>query len=305
MVNKTTHKCKRLLLFIALFISVFLFSLPIHASNTEAMDGSEIDNSAKKSSRPLTVAVASNFRYTLEQVIALSEYWSSQDVRIVSASSGTLYAQIIKGAPFDVYLSADMQRPEALVKAGFGLKTHIYSIGRLVLWPAPKNDNEYFDMMALIQYFNGFEGKLAIANPSTAPFGKAAFEILKTTFGTDAMQWHLVRANGLKANLVRANLVRANLVRANNISQAFQFVDSGNAQAGFVSQSLLLQAQDLLKDEKYWHYVHISSELYPRIEQGLLVLNGDKAHPQSKAFVDYLLSDALKQQLPNFGYDIP
>ena len=290
MVNKTTHKCKRLLLFIALFISVFLFSLPIHASNTEAMDGSEIDNSAKKSSRPLTVAVASNFRYTLEQVIALSEYWSSQDVRIVSASSGTLYAQIIKGAPFDVYLSADMQRPEALVKAGFGLKTHIYSIGRLVLWPAPKNDNEYFDMMALIQYFNGFEGKLAIANPSTAPFGKAAFEILKTTFGTDAMQSHLVRAN---------------LVRANNISQAFQFVDSGNAQAGFVSQSLLLQAQDLLKDEKYWHYVHISSELYPRIEQGLLVLNGDKAHPQSKAFVDYLLSDALKQQLPNFGYDIP
>lgn len=234
----------------------------------------------------MTIAVASNFRYTLEQIIANSPYWSSQNISVVTGSSGVLYAQIIKGAPFDVFLSADMQRPRMLVEKGLAQSIQIYAKGRLVLWPLMANSKVVDSAQPrYLQYLKQIDGKLAIADPLLAPFGIAAMEVIESD-------------NSL------ANL-RQQLVKGSNVNQAFQFVNSGNAQAGLIAESLLIQAKQVLGSNKYQYFERIPESAYQPINQGIVVIERQSTHPEAKAFVKFMLSESSQSMLNIFGYDKP
>jgi molybdate transport system substrate-binding protein len=273
-------------IFKALVNLLFALTALVHTVNANAYKHDTEDTAVN---RPLTVAVASNFKYTLEQIIASSDYWSTQNVRLVTGSSGMLYAQIMKGAPFDVFLSADTLRPNRLVQAGLGKNAQVYALGRLVLWPLLPSGISVDDAQNLRRGFlanlTNFKGKLAIANPQLAPFGKAALEAIKS-----APALHYLTDQ---------------LVKGTNINQAFQFVDSGNAQAGILAESLLIQAGQLLGTDKYDDYVLIPKPHYNAIEQSIVVLKRSSLHPQSELFMRFLLSEKTQKLLPQYGYDRP
>jgi molybdate transport system substrate-binding protein len=255
------------------FIFALILVAPTVNANSQISDTKNI-----AASGPLTVAVASNFKYT-----------SKQNVRLVTGSSGVLYAQIMKGAPFDVFLSADTQRPNNLVRAGLGKNVNVYAIGRLVLWPVSISSTNVEDPQHLqasyLTHLNNFEGKLAIANPQLAPFGKAALEVIE--------------------NVPALEYLTHQLVKGTNINQAFQFVDSGNAQAGMIAESLLIQASQLLGTEKYNDYILIPRSQYTTIEQSIVVLNPSTLHPKSELFVNFLLNEHSQNILSKYGYDRP
>jgi molybdenum ABC transporter molybdate-binding protein len=238
---------------------------------------------------PLTIAVASNFKYTLEQLIARSPFWSTQDVRIVTGSSGVLYAQILKGAPFDVFLSADTERPNKLVQTGLGHHAQVYAIGRLALWTGHEigvsEDAKINAKPSYLSYLSEFSGKLAVADPRVAPFGKAALEVIE--------------------NEPALRYLKTQLVKGTNVNQAFQFVDSGNAQAGLIAESLLIQARAVLGSVKYEHYMLIPRTQYTRIEQAIISLKSENTHSQSDAFVRFILSPETQTLLTEYGYDRP
>lgn len=254
----------------------------------------------KDASQPLTVAVASNFKYTLEHIIASSDYWSKQNIRLVTGSSGMLYAQIMNGAPFDVFLSADSQRPKDLVNAGLAKSANVYAIGRLVLWPVPLSlsaavsagteaERSQYLQASLMAYLSSFEGKLAIANPTLAPFGKAALEVIESLTSLNDLSDHLSEQ----------------LVTGSNVNQAFQFVDSGNAQVGIIAESLLIQASQLLGKDKYNNYMLIPRSLYSNIAQSIVALKPYAINAQRDAFVAFLLSAQTQALLLQYGYEKP
>lgn len=237
----------------------------------------------------ITVAVASNFRYALEELLAerpQGQIWRASDIKIVTGSSGLLYAQIIKGAPFDVFMSADMQRPRLLEQANLTLMRDTYAHGQLVLWGSepllPQDKDLIFDIDVLNQVISNSRGKIAIAKPDLAPYGLAAYEILKQSdlFST----------------------AEKRLVFGTNVTQAFQFVDSGNARFGILSKSLLVQASDMLKSDKYKAYYSIPETLYGPIQQQLVVLKRSKSKDVAQSFAQYMLSPSVQLKLKEYGY---
>ena len=222
----------------------------------------------------LKVAVASNFYHSLSELIKQAQL--DYEVKLSSGSSGLLYAQISKGAPFDVFLSADVERPHLLTEQGLAYSKQTYAIGQLVLWPAngaPKD------------ILSSFKGKLVIANPRLAPYGKAAMETL------DAL------------SLKQAYSAR--LIKANNINQAFQFVDSGNAKMALLAKSQLLQAQQSSrKSDKYAHYQVVPASYHSSLEQQLVILKRSQERTLAEQFVTWLMSDKVQSKLIKLGYGI-
>jgi molybdate transport system substrate-binding protein len=225
----------------------------------------------------LRVAVASNFSGALE---ALSErFESASNHRLISVpgSSGKHYAQIRNGAPFDVLLSADTLRPELLESDGLAVpgSRFTYAIGVLVLW-SPHRD--LVDSRGAVLEQGGFR-HLAIANPQLAPYGRAAREVLESRDLWDTLSGRLVRGE--------------------NVSQAFQFVRTGNAELGFVGLS---QLRSLGADSIPGSYWRVSQGLYQPIEQQAVLLEDTSA---SRAFARFLQSDDAKEIIRNLGYSTP
>ena len=270
--------CSRLTLVVMLTVCGISqsFSLTTSWSDNDAQNG------------PITIAVASNFRFPLERVIASSEYWSQQNIRLVTGSTGVLYAQIVQGAPFDVFLSADHQRPIKLAEQGLANEPALYASGKLALWPMTErtmsalnnNSRTYVNTEFVKGILREQQGKFAIAHPELAPFGFAAKAYLDD-IGT-----------GLKARLVLGN----------NVTQAFQFIDSGNASMGFVAESLLIQASLQFKKAKYHQYVLPDAADYPPILQYLVVLTRTQHTAKAQAFADFLQQEDVQKQLQALGY---
>lgn len=151
-----------------------------------------------------------------------------------------LYAQIVNGAPFHIFLSADVMRPDMLHKNEFGQVPISYAKGSLVLWPANLN-------RTIEQNLKETAGRIATANPQTAPFGSAALAYLKT--------------------LPEYSELTSKLVYSNNIAQAFQFVDTGNASIGLLAKSMLVQAKTKFpnKQAQYEAYITLNRQEYPDI----------------------------------------
>jgi molybdate transport system substrate-binding protein len=228
----------------------------------------------------VSVAAAANLVYVLDPLNAEFER-IHPDVVVTSeiGASGSLVAQIINGAPYDVFLSADLDYPKKLVKAGEaqGSSLVVFAVGKLVLWTTrPGIDPSSIESVVL----NPSVGRLAIANPATAPYGRAAEETL--------------------ARLGLAERAKSKLVFGENITQTAQYVSSGNVDAGFVALSLVLSPK--LKGEGRWFLV--PAALYAPIEQGGVLTARGAANAAARRYLDFLTSPAARKLFVQFGYGV-
>ncbi len=222
----------------------------------------------------IRVAVASNFSKPIEAIAARFEDHTGHRLILVFGSTGKHYAQIINGAPFELFLAADMQRPKLLEQQGIAIAgtRFTYARGRLVLW-SPRNN--YVDAEGKILESGEFR-HLAIANPKLAPYGMAAQEVLES--------------RGLWKSL------QQRLVRGESIGQAYQFVSSGNAELGFVAYSQINQP-NLINTGSYWV---IPQTLYEPIEQQVVLL---KENTVARDFLSYMQKQEIKKLIFQYGYD--
>lgn len=213
------------------------------------------------------VAVAANFRDCFQEIeSAFSAQYPQYSMQLSVAASGILYAQILAGAPFDVFLSADNALTAKLTEQKLGFREYTYARGKLALW-APDSDRVDAD------FLSGYDGQLAIANPVTAPYGRATMTILSEVDTHPAMQ----------------------IVRGNNAGQAYQFVVSGNARAGIIAYSFVFDQCEV--DINCWI---IPQSLYPPIYQNAVLLS-DK--PAAIDFYDFLQSSKAREIIRANGYD--
>ena len=227
----------------------------------------------------VSVAAASNFSATLDQLVRKFEAASGHHVRVSKGSTGKLYAQIANGAPFDVFLAADSERPmrieqEKLAVAG---SRFTYAIGRLVLW-SPKASLVDVNGQVLKQ---GQFQHLAIANPKTAPYGTAARETLE--------------------NLGLLKSVQAKLVQGEDIGQTLQFVASGNAELGFVSLAQIKAAGSKYQGS-YWL---VPQTLHMAISQQAVLLEKGRNNAAAHDFLIYMKSNEARAIIDNNGYATP
>lgn len=225
----------------------------------------------------IRVAVASNFAETAERLGNDFTRKTGQKVVFSSGSTGVHYAQILNGAPFDVFLSADEKHPALLERKGHGVvgTAFTYARGRLVLWSAKPN---YVDPGSKVLNFTENQ-TIAIANPRLAPYGIAAYEVLRR-LGIDADD------SGSR------------IVRGENVAQVFQFIDSENADLGFVALSQLKAFKGAEKGS-YWV---VPQEFYSPIEQQAVLI---KDNPGARAFLRFLREPESLEKIRESGYGTP
>ena len=232
----------------------------------------------------ISVAVASNFLLPMRVIANEYETQNNVSITLASGSSGKLYAQIINGAPFDFFLSADQEKPIQLEQAGLGLERTTYAYGRLVLW---RHQNPFDDKISLGEQPRPLdilvnlpnEQKLAVANPSLAPYGFAALEVLD--------------------KLGRYQELERQLVYGENVSQVYQFVQTGNAELGFIS--LLQLDPQLLLDLPQYAWL-VPAELHQPIRQDMILLNAGARKDAAQDFYQWLQSKQARDKIESFGF---
>lgn len=221
----------------------------------------------------ITVAVSSNVSYAIKPLIKEFNKTNTTKVRIVLGSSGKLTAQIKHKAPYDIFLSANMKYPNKLFKDKIAIKKpRVYAQGTLALFSAKKRD---FIGLSTLNYAK----RIAIANPKTAPYGKAAFEALKNS--------HLLKNNIKK------------FVYAENIAQTVQYALVGT-DLGIIAKASLFSPK-MKKYKKNENYIDIDSTSHDPINQGVALLNNKKS---SVAFYEFILSPKAKKIFKEYGYNI-
>ena len=223
------------------------------------------------------VAVASNFTGPMQKIAPMFEQDTGHKAILGFGSTGRFYAQVRNGAPFEVLLAADDETPQKLVEDGLAVKgtTFTYAKGRLVLWSAQPG---VVDGSGSVLRGGRFE-KLAIADHRLSPYGLAAMETLTT--------------------LRIAEVSEPKLVRGENISQAYQFVATGNAQLGLVALSQVMQ-DGRITQGSYWMVPGI---MYTAILQNAVILTKGKDNPAAAALVEYLRGDKARAVIRGYGYE--
>lgn len=230
----------------------------------------------------ITVAAAADLSTALKEIGEHYQQKTGVKVNLSFGASGALTQQIQNGAPFDLFFSADMDYPRQLIAAGEadGASLYQYAVGRLVLWVRADSslDLEHEGMNALL---DPSVKKIAIANPQHAPYGRAAVAALKHAGVYDR--------------------VADRLVLGENVAQAAQFVESGNAQAGFVALAHAV-APGMRGTGKYWE---IPAEYYPPLAQAVVVLSGSKHKKEATEFLDYIKTKEAVELLEKYGFKPP
>ncbi|BEV71233.1 MULTISPECIES: molybdate ABC transporter substrate-binding protein [unclassified Paludibacterium] len=227
---------------------------------------------------PVKVAVAANMQYAFSDIATAFTRDTGVAVQPSYSSSGKFATQVMAGAPFELFLSADNTFPQKLQGAGFTLNApKTYAIGTLVLWSLDKQ----FDAEHWQQWLKSAGGKVAIANPQTAPYGTEAVHALN--------YYHLSEA------------VQPRLVTGDSIGQTAQFVSSGAAQAGFVAKSQVVSAQ--MQGQGRW--VELPAQSHDPIIQDMVLLKPAAANPDARKLFDYLQSPAARAILQRYGYRLP
>jgi len=225
------------------------------------------------------LAVAANFSAPIKQLATEFEITSGHTVTLSFGSSGKFYAQILHGAPFEVFLSADQAKPIALEEQAMIVPNSriTYAIGALVLWSSKPDLIDQSASILSSQHFN----KLALANPRLAPYGAAAVEVLEV--------------------LKRRATTESRWVQGENIAQTFQFVSSGNADLGFValSQIIATTAAGSAWAGSYWL---VPAEYHRPIRQDAVLLANAKDSAAAKAFMVFLQSPTAKSIIESYGY---
>ena len=224
------------------------------------------------------VAVAANFTAPIQAIAADFEKDTGHKLVAAYGATGQFYTQIKNGAPFEVFLSADDTTPQKLETEGDTVKgsRFTYAIGTLALWSAKEG---YVDSKGKVLSDNQYQ-HLSIANPKTAPYGLAATQVL--------------------ARLGLTDQVKGKIVEGQNITQAYQFVSTGNAELGFVALS------QIYKDGKVtggsaWI---VPADMHDPIKQDAVILNKGKDNPAAKALVDYLKSPKAAAVIKSYGYQL-
>ena len=229
----------------------------------------------------LTIAAAANLTYALEPLnTAYRQANPGDEIVALFGASGSLFAQITNGAPIDVFLSADLDYPQKLVKAGAadaGTLT-TFATGRLVFWTM-RPDLTLPDLATALR--DPGVRHVAIANPKTAPYGRAAKETMVALKLWDE--------------------TAAKFVIGENITQTAQFVETGNAEAGFVALSLVLSSK--LKDKG--RYLEVPAALHAPLDQGAVVTSRGSTNPAAARYLDFLKSRAAREILTQYGYAVP
>jgi molybdate transport system substrate-binding protein len=229
----------------------------------------------------VTVAAAADLKFAMQELAAQFEKQTGHKVNVTFGSSGSLFSQIQNGAPFDLFFSADLDYARKLEAAGLSEPGTlvVYGIGRVVIW-APKNSE--------VEVSRGWSAlldpsvqKLSIANPLHAPYGRAAVCALRHAGIYDQ--------------------VEPKLVFGEDVSQAAQFVESGNAQAGILALSLV--RSPALRDVGRWWV--IPPDACPPIEQGAVVLRSSRRKASARAFLNFLREPGAQKLLEEDGFALP
>ncbi|WP_240788649.1 molybdate ABC transporter substrate-binding protein [Ramlibacter henchirensis] len=226
----------------------------------------------------VNVAVAANFSAPMRKLAAAFEQASGHKATLAFGSTGRFYAQVKNGAPFQVLLAADDETPARLEKEGLAVpgSRFTYATGRLVLWSAsPGVVDERGEVLR-----KPGAGKVAIADARLSPYGAAAIEVLKR-LGLD-------------------QALHPRLVQGENISQAHQFVATGNAQMGFVALSQVIVDGRIEKGSAW----HVPADLHSPIRQDAVVLAAGKDSPAAAALMAFLRSDAARAIIRAHGYEL-
>jgi molybdate transport system substrate-binding protein len=224
------------------------------------------------------VAVAANFAEPVKAIAAILEKTTGHTIAISTGATGALYTQIKNGAPFDVFLAADTERPAKLEAEGNAVagSRFTYATGQLVLWSVqPGRVDDQGQILKAADL-----GKVAHANPKTAPYGAAALQVLD----------HLGLASALTAHRVQGE----------SIGQTYGFAQSGNADVGFVAMSQVL-AGGALKEGSMWV---IPQAMYEPIRQDAAMLKRGADNAAAKAFLALLKRDEIKELIRSYGYSI-
>ena len=218
----------------------------------------------------VSVAVAANFTKVAEALAPLFKAETGHDVIYSFGATGQLYTQITQGAPFEVFLSADNNRPARAVADGFGVEGSVftYAIGSLALY---STSIDLGDGKTVLEA--GDFDRIAIADPVTAPYGRAAQEAIEALGLTEA--------------------ITPRLVTGENITQTLQFVESGNAELGFVAASQVVGKSGV------WI---VPADLYGPIRQDAVLLRIGEDNPAASAFLDFLRSDTAVAVIEASGY---
>lgn len=226
----------------------------------------------------LRIAAAADLQPLLPALLTQFQQQTGIHAEPSFQSSATLATQIIDGAPFDLFLAADLSFPQRVIDAGRAEEAQPipYARGTLVLWT--RNDSG-LATLSLDDLRNPSVKTIAIANPEHAPYGRAAQAVLQHT--------------GLY------DILRPKIVIAENIAQAAQYVDSGNAQAGLISLTSALT----LRLRASGHFFRVPDDDYPPILQGAIVIRGSAASAAAHRFLDFLAEPAIRQMLSAEGLE--
>jgi molybdate transport system substrate-binding protein len=227
------------------------------------------------SAADVQVAVAANFTEPAKAIAAAFEAKTHDHVLLSFGSSGQFYSQIAQGAPFEVFLSADADRPERIEKEGLGVAgtRFTYAVGRLVLWSTMPG---FVDNQGAVLR-SGRIGKLAIADPAAAPYGLAAIQTMQKLGVYDALQ--------------------PKIVKGTNITQTYQFVQTGAAEVGFIAYS------QVVNDASGSRWLVPEADHAPIDQQAILLKPGDK-DPAARAFLAFLKGHDARAIIKRFGYEV-
>jgi len=229
----------------------------------------------------ITVAAASDLNFAFKELVTEYEKTTGHHVKLTLGSSGNFFSQILNGAPFDLYFSADIGYPKKLEEAGLTVpgSLYLYAIGRIVLWASKESHLDLSKGLDVLR--EPTIRKIAIANPKHAPYGRAAVA---------AMEYAQVY-----------DRVKDKLVLGENISQAAQFVESGAADVGIIAMSLALAPPM----QAVGHYWEIPADAHPPIEQGAVILKGVKSQASAKTFLSFIQGAEGQAMMKRYGFVVP
>jgi molybdate transport system substrate-binding protein len=240
-------------------------------------------NDEKRGQREVAVAAAADLKFAFDEVAAQFEKQNPEiKVAVTYGSSGNFFTQLANKAPFDLYLSADIDYPRQLIASGLaaGQTEFLYAVGHIVVW-VPNGSRLDLDKLGIKAVSDPEVKKLAIANPKHAPYGRAAEAALKK-FGV---------YDGVKDRLVLGE----------NIAQTAQFVESGSADAGIIALSLAL-APAMQKRGRYWP---VPLDAYPPLEQGGVILTWAKDPEAAQRLKGFMTGTEGRAILKQYGFLLP
>ncbi len=251
----------RLVAVLALALASILSTIPVFAAGN------------------LTIAAAADLKFAMEEIVAAFRKDHPDDkVDVIFGSSGKFHTQIQQGAPFDLYFSADIAFARGLEEKGLSVgPVKPYAIGRIVLWSNVRDASR----MTLKDLTDPAIGKIAIANPRHAPYGKRAEEALRSVGLWDQLQ--------------------GKIVQGENIAQTAQFVQAGNAEVGIIALALALNP--ILAKAGGYHL--IDDGLHEPLEQGFIITRRAADNPLAAAFADFMGKPEARAIMVHYGFVLP